>query len=158
MLEMLAAIALVALLAALATPSFRQLHGRLALRAATHEVMAGLALARGTALATGSAVTICPTADEIHCGFAASGWMIFINAPGGTDARREPQEAILRRWRLPPRVQVTGSRGYVTYLPELRAATTATLIFGHAGLPGAAASIIVSQTGRPRLSSGRPST
>lgn len=157
-LELLLSMVALAVLATLAIPAFGQLAGRLALRAAAHDVMAGLALARGTALATGARVTACPTTDEYHCSFLADHWMIFVNAPGGSDSRREPAEAVLRRWALPPRVRVSGTRGYVTYLPELRAASTATLEFRHAGLPGMAASVIVSQTGRPRLSPpGRPS-
>lgn len=83
--------------------------------------------------------------------------MVFVNTPAGIDSRREADEAVLRVWSLPPKIGMTGTRGYVTYLPELRAATTATLDLRHAGLPREVTSIIISQTGRPRVSRVRPS-
>ncbi len=110
-------------------------------------------------LASGEAVTLCLTADMTHCDLAGREWMLFRNQEGGSLAQREAGETVLRRWPLPRGVQVGGTRGYAWYLPQPRAAATLTLDFCHPAAPAARRSVIVSQTGRPRVTSpGLPSS
>jgi type IV fimbrial biogenesis protein FimT len=158
LLELLCVLSIGAVLAALAVPSWRRPLADAAVRTAASQALSGLALARRTALATGRTVTLCLTADLARCDLSGREWMLFSNEDGGSLGRRETGETLLRRWPLPRDVLVTGSRAYAWYLPQPRAAATLTFSFCHPGLPAARLSVIVSQTGRPRVSSdGLPS-
>lgn len=158
LVEMLVVVAITAVLAALAAPAWSHLQARTAVMGAAQQVMAGLALARRTALATGRSVTLCPTTDLHQCSFAGREWMVFINEPGGSLSRREAGETVLRRWPLPARVRTGGTRDHVWYLPQTRAAATTTFEFCHPGRAALRSQVVVSQTGRPRLSSADPSS
>ncbi|MEO8309484.1 MAG: GspH/FimT family pseudopilin [Pseudomonadota bacterium] len=154
LLEMLCVLSIVAVLAGLAVPSWRRPLAAAAVRAAASQALSGLALARRTALATGRTVTLCPTADLTRCDLSGREWMLFSNEDGGSLGRRDAGEALLRHWPLPRDVLVSGTRAYAWYLPQPRAAATLTLTFCHPAAPATRRSVIVSQTGRPRVISG----
>jgi type IV fimbrial biogenesis protein FimT len=154
LLEMLTVLSILAVLAGLAIPSWRRPLAAASIRAAANQALSGLALARRTALASGRTVTLCLTPDLIRCDLSGHDWMLFANEEGGAPGRRDTGEALLRRWPLPRNVQVSGTRSYAWYLPQPRAAATLTLTFCHPSAPASRRSVIVSQTGRPRLSSG----
>lgn len=151
LIELLIGLAVAGILLGLSGPALQQQRAATAVRTASGQVMAALHLARRTALASGQSVTVCPSLDAARCGLAGSEWLMFANLPGGSEARREEREPILRRWHLPSGVQVAGSRGYAAFQPRPGAAATVTFEFRHARSPQAARSIVVSQTGRPRL-------
>ena len=148
--ELLVAMVITALLLTLAAPGLARQRGAAALRSASNETMAALQLARRVALARGQSVTVCPSADGSNCGFAGTEWLLFANAPGGMDSRREATDELLQRWSLPRGVVVTGSRGYAAFQPRPGAAVTVTFQFCHRAAAVALA-IVVSQTGRPRI-------
>ena len=150
--ELLVALAIGALLLALAAPGFTRQRGTTALRAASNETLAALQLARRLALARGQSVTVCPSADGVVCSLAGTEWLLFANAPGGSDSRREPADELLRRWTLPGGVRVSGTRGYAAFQPRAGSAVTVTFEFCHHAAPAAALAIVVSQSGRPRVS------
>jgi type IV fimbrial biogenesis protein FimT len=152
LIELLVTIALAAILGALAIPDLRRAVADAAVTSAANQTLAALQLARRTALATGTTVTLCPTSDEHVCDMRGRSWMMFANGATGVESRREAAEPVLRRWPLPRGVMVTGTRGYAAYLPQPRAAATLTFTFCHGGHPALRRSIVVSQTGRPRLS------
>jgi type IV fimbrial biogenesis protein FimT len=154
LLELLCVLAIAAVLAGLAMPSWRQPLAAAAVRAAAGQALSGLALARRTALATGHTVTLCLTADFNRCDLTGREWMLFSNGDGGSLARRESGEALLRRWPLPRDIRVNGTRDHAWYLPQPRSAATVTFNFCHPGAPAIRRSVIISQTGRPRVSSG----
>jgi type IV fimbrial biogenesis protein FimT len=148
--ELLVAVAITALLLALAAPGFARQRGAAALRGASNQTLAALQLARRIALARGQSVTVCPSADGVACGFAGDEWLLFVNAPGGTDARREGADELLQRWSLPAGVVVSGTRGYAAFQPRPGAAVTVTFEFCHRAVRSTTA-IVVSQSGRPRI-------
>lgn len=154
--ELLVALAIAALLLALAAPGFGRQRASAALRTASSQTMAALHLARRLALARGQSVTVCPSADGRTCGFPGPEWMLFANAAGGTDARREEDEPILRQWSTPAGVRVSGTRGYAAFQPRPGAAATVTFEFRHALVPVGVRSVVVSQTGRPRTEARPP--
>jgi type IV fimbrial biogenesis protein FimT len=150
--ELLVALAIMAVLLALAVPGFTRQRAEAALRSATGQTMAALHLARRLALARGQSITVCPSADGQRCGFDGGEWLLFANDPAsGSEARRDPDDELLRRWQLPAGVILSGTRGYAAFQPRPGAATTVTFEFRHAGAPEAVRSVVVSQTGRPRL-------
>jgi type IV fimbrial biogenesis protein FimT len=149
--ELLVALAIAAVLLALAVPGFGQQRADAALRSAARQTLAAVHLARRLALARGESVTVCPAADGMRCGFGGTQWLLFANQPAGVDSRREEGELILRKWQLPARVVVSGSRGYAAFQPRPGAAATVTFEFTHPGRPAASIRLIISQTGRPRI-------
>lgn len=153
--ELLAALAISAILLALVVPALSAQRASSAVQAAASQTLAVLHLARRMALAQGQSVTACPSTDGSTCGFGGHEWLLFANLPAGSDSRREAGEQVLRRWVLPRRVVVDGSRGYAAFQPRPGAAATVTFRFCHQAWPRFQRSVVVSQTGRPRLE--RPS-
>jgi type IV fimbrial biogenesis protein FimT len=151
LVEMLVVVGITVMLLAMASPGFGRIRASAALRTATSQTMAALHLARRMALAQGRSVTVCPTLDGLRCDFRGRQWVLFANQPGGIDSRREQDEPVLRRWMLPPGIRTSGSRGYATFRERPGAAATVTFEFRHRGAPGVVRSVVVSQTGRPRL-------
>jgi type IV fimbrial biogenesis protein FimT len=151
LVELLVALAICALLLALAAPGFGRRRAATAVRTASSQTMAALHLARRMALARGQSVTACPSADGERCAFGGAHWLLFANDPGGADNRLEAADQLLRRWSLPPGVSVSGTRGYAAFQPRAGAAATVTFEFTHRLAPELSRQIVVSQTGRPRL-------
>ena len=155
--EVLAVLAILAILAALAVPSLRGPLATAAVHGAANEALAGLALARRTALSTARTTVLCLTRDTWHCDSSGHEWMLFSKQANGTLDRRDAGEQLLRRWPLPRGVQISSTRTYAGYLPQTRAASTVTFTFCHPAALPATRSVIISQTGRPRISYlGRP--
>lgn len=149
--ELVVALGISAVLLGLATPAFRRQLAEAAVDSAASQMLSGLALARRTALTTGRTATFCLTGNGSTCALDGTDWMLFTNRPEGVDSRREPDEPFLWQEPLPRGVRVSGTRGYATYLARPRAASTLTFTFCHEALPQRRRSVVVSQTGRPRL-------
>ncbi len=149
--ELLVALAIGALVLALAVPGFARHRGTVALRTASNQTLAALQLARRLALARGQSVTVCPSPDGATCSFGGDTWLLFANAPAGTDGRRDATDELLQSWQLPAGVGVTGTRGYAAFHARPGAAATVTFQFCHRAVPAAGLAIVVSQTGRPRI-------
>ena len=151
--ELALALALVAVLAGIATPSFGRLRADAGLQRAAYALLGALHEARSAAITRGQPVVLCQTAGSPQClaGAApASGWAVFVDGPGGASGRLDAGDELLHVVELPAELRLTGSRRALTYWPVARAGTTATLVLCHAR--GGALAVIVSQTGRPRLS------
>ncbi|MEO6185443.1 MAG: GspH/FimT family protein [Steroidobacteraceae bacterium] len=156
--ELVAVLAIAAALAAIAVPSFHHQLAEAGLRTSVQQTQAALHLARQLALGTGSSITVCPSADQQRCSLGAPQWMLFRNGPTGRADRRDGGEPLLRVWQLPARIVVSGSRSYASFLPQIRAAATVTFDFCHAAAPALFRSVVVSQTGRVRVSRQASST
>ena len=149
--ELLLTISLLAVLMGLALPSLRDLQARTALATASNQLLLSLNLARSVAITRGQQTTLClsdagdrclPTAGSVAVGYA-------IQTEG-------PQQSQLRRERLPPGLRLTATRSQVTYYPWPRAGTTVTFTLCDAGARVPARQVIVSQTGRARVTSTAP--
>jgi len=158
LVELLAALAISAVLAALGWPLLTRQRAVAAVTAATNRTLAALQVARQRALSTGHAVTVCPSPDGRRCGFGGMQWMVFENRPGGLDATLDADDRVLQHWELPAGIQSSGTRGYAIYQPATRSATTLTFRFCHRAYPDVERSVIVSQTGRPRVSRPTPAS
>jgi type IV fimbrial biogenesis protein FimT len=151
--ELLATLAVAGVLMCLAVPGFAGLTRSMGLSSAANELLSALHMARASAVLRGSPVAVCLTADDQTClttpDSAAVGWLVFV--PDGSAAVSRPAAIgqVLTRFRLPERLTVSASRPTVTFWPVTRAAATST--FDLCDLGGAGRSIVVSQTGRPRV-------
>lgn len=158
-IELLITLALAGVLATLAVPGFAALTRSVGLSSAANELLSALHTARSAAVLRGLPVAVCLTADDQTClarpDSAASGWLVFV--PEGSAAVSRPAVVgeVLARFQLPDRLTVSASRPTVTFWPVTRAAATST--FDLCDLEGAGRSIVVSQTGRPRVATGATS-
>jgi len=153
LLELALVLALVALLAGIAAPGFGRLRAEAALQRSAYALLGALHDARNTAISRGQPVVLCQTTAPRQClasAAAATGWAVFIDRPGGVSGRLDSGDELLHVVDLPPELRLSGSRRALTYWPVVRAGTTATLVLCHAR--GGGLAVIVSQTGRPRLS------
>jgi len=151
--ELAMVLALVAALATLATPSLGRLRAQAVLRREANALLGALHHARSVAITQGLPVVLCQTAERARCldsAAPASGWAVFVDAPGGSSGRLDAGDRLLESVELPTELRLSGSRRALIYWPAARAGTTATLVLCHAR--GAALAVIVSQTGRPRVS------
>lgn len=153
--ELLIALAVVGVLMSMAVPGFAALTRSVGLSSAANELLTALHLARSSAVLRGLPVAVCLTADDRTCvaaaDGAASGWLVFLPAGSSSAVSRPPVIVgeVLTRFHLPDRLTVSASRPTVTFWPVTRAGATST--FDLCDLAGAGRSIVVSQTGRPRV-------
>jgi type IV fimbrial biogenesis protein FimT len=90
----------------------------------------------------------------------SEGWIVFANRDRDAPPRVDAGESILAVHPASDRVALRANRNAVTFWPFALAGTTVSFVFCDERGAGAARAIIVSQTGRPRVStqdaSGRP--
>lgn len=85
LVELLVTIAMVAILAAIAIPSFTHTIQRDGVSSASNRLMADLDYARSEAATRGTYVSVCPSTDGTSCSGSAaweSGWIVYTYAPG----------------------------------------------------------------------------
>ena len=144
--ELCVGLALVAVLATLAVPSFRNSLRTAAVRAATYELMGGLQQARGLAIVESRPGVLCLADAGGNCrtvGDPAPAWRVFIDDEGG--ARTVTTRS------LPAGVTVRGSRARIRFSARALAASAATLTICDAQGVAAPRAIVVSQNARARL-------
>lgn len=160
LLELLVALAVAAILATLAVPSFGSLRRAAALATTTNELLAALHFARSSAVRRGVPVTLCLSSDGHACLASAQGlaggWLVFEQPEAKVSDDASPPESILRSFRLPESLFLQGTRPAVTFWPFTRAGTTSTFALCDPHAEGRGRAIIVSQTGRPRVSTEKP--
>lgn len=152
LVELLAVLGLVAVLAALATPSFRELAANLRRDERMRELRHTLQVARAEALARGVPVVVCPgfAACSARSGWTR-GWLAYAETqPPRT--MRTPEEPVLARRGPGDQVEIRANRDALEFLPTAVAATTATFEFCDWRGARAARALVVSRTGRVRTS------
>jgi type IV fimbrial biogenesis protein FimT len=122
--ELLTAMAIIAILAAIAVPTLRQFSANTRTAAANNSLVSALALARSEAVRRSTPVTICASTDSASCVAAggptnwSTGWIAFkdVNANGAFDAG---SDQLLQAWSAPgPNVNVSSTQNLLTYNPR----------------------------------------
>jgi type IV fimbrial biogenesis protein FimT len=152
--ELLCAVGLLALLTAVGMPSFRDARANAATLSAANALIAAAHLARSQALLLGQATVLCLSNDGERCvesRGAARGWIAFVDRRRSRIVQRDAAEPLLARSDLRGGVTLRGTRAAITYWPTPEAGTTATITVCPNAPNTAARALIVSQTGRPRL-------
>ncbi len=125
LIELMATVALVALLATLGAPSFHELALRMRVDAAMQRLTVQMALTRNTAIVRRTTAALCPANGAGRCrgdGDWSSGWLLYLDG----DGNRQPDSAsdILREEPLPLhpslRIFTSSSRPQLRYLPDGR--------------------------------------
>lgn len=154
LIEMMIALAVLAIVASLSLPAFSGLHERNRITAAANELVAHINLARQHAVMRGALAVVCPSTDARNCSGAnrwGDGWIVFDD----TDRNGQPDSAqdVLRIGPgVPGLVIDSAGRTAIRYQPDGSAGGSNLTIklcdpTGHAD-PRA---VIVSNPGRPRV-------
>jgi type IV fimbrial biogenesis protein FimT len=154
-IELLAVVAVAAILATIAVPSFSQLRRGASIGASANQMLWALHYARSSAILRSLPTVLCLSPDGARCvtaaGAAATGWIVFHDRDRSSPPQLSAADEVLHRLSLPQNVTVSGTRAAVTYWPTTRAGTTSTFKLCDVRGDPQGRSVIVSQTGRPRV-------
>jgi type IV fimbrial biogenesis protein FimT len=116
-------------------------------------------LARSEAFKRARPVVLCKTADARVCGGDEigyeAGWMVFVNEDDVLPPERSENEPLLTLW-VPRSLTIRANRTLFEFRPFRRRSTNGTITFCDQRGSGAARAVIVSYTGRPRVSARGP--
>lgn len=163
--ELLVAISIAAVLLALAVPAFDSITTSSRLTSASNDLLASLYLARSEAIKRNGRAVVCKSAQGASCattGYWDQGWIVFADADN--DAQRDSGETLLLSMAaLDASLSMRGNSNvanYVSYGPlgasqltsgAFQAGTITVCRVSAVG--GEAREIIISATGRPRITS-----
>ncbi|HWJ04765.1 MAG TPA: GspH/FimT family pseudopilin [Steroidobacteraceae bacterium] len=154
--EIVIALALCACLATWAVPSYQRWQLESAQRSAVEQLVRAIHLARGEAMKRNAVVSLCPSRNGHWCAPTGSawqdGWIAFLNLDRDNPAVRDVGEPLLQAYASWPGGSVESNRDTLSLRAFAQNAVTATLTFCDARGATAARAVIVSQTGRPRVS------
>jgi len=155
LLELLVALGIVAILLGLGTPSLRALVQDSRRTQTVNSLVHSFHLARTSAIRNGHEVAVCPRGRGDRCSENpagwAQGWLVFVNSDGDQPAFRDPDEPLLLSREPAPDVNISSNRRAFHYRPFNRRSTNGTLIYCDDRGDDAARAVIVSYTGRPRV-------
>ena len=113
-------------------------------------------LARSEAIKRNGVVSLCPSTDGTLCASPGTpwqaGWIVFVNADRDSPAARDEDEELLRFYAAWDQGAVSANRPTLSFRSFGQVGTTATFTFCDRRGVAAARAVIISQTGRPRVS------
>ena len=150
-MEMLVVIAVAAVLAAFAWPSFASLLAEHRRIVAVNALVATLQHARHAAATRARAVTVCAAhRDPGRCGDDWSrGWLAFLEPDGWRTGQPVPAANVVHRGGARTAVRVDANRGRFRFRPHGRA-TNGTFVLCSADPEAGARLVVISPTGRVR--------
>ncbi len=156
LIEMMITMAVLAILAAVAIPSFATIQQNTARRTAMNNFWHAIFLARSESLKRNAVIAICKSKNGITCDNNLSdwsaGWIVFDNLDHDEPAQRDSQEPLLQVYSAWQTGHITSNRPTFSFRPTTQGAVNGTIVF--CDIDGKSAqAIIISHTGRPRQSS-----
>ncbi|THF62776.1 GspH/FimT family pseudopilin [Pseudothauera rhizosphaerae] len=162
LIELLVALAVLAVIAAIGVPSWQGLMRDTRLTSTSNEIFTALFHARSEAIRRGRRATLCTSADGEWCATGVdwhAGWMLFED--GNDNGRRDAGETIVAvSGARSGRLRITGNdpvRNYVSYVPTgMTRTTSGALQMGRFTIchGGRGRQIVISASGRPRVVAG----
>lgn len=155
LVELVIVVALVAMLAAVAVPSYRALVQNNRATAQANELVTSLNLARSEAIKRGLPAAACASVDQSTCSGAtnwASGWIVFTDGTG-VAGTRDAADVVLQAWQAQQgNPTITGSASSIRYLASGSAALPTNFAVSLPDCTGdRGRAISVSAAGRPRI-------
>lgn len=157
LIELLVTLSIIAILAAIAIPSFNGTMDRGKQSAALNGLLSELHLARSEAIKRSRQTVICPSSNGYSCGAANTwntGWILFVD--DNRDNSRDTDEELLRiSERLDAGLTIKSSGNlteYIRYRSNGMAIETGELTLCDPRGNDAAQAIIINSTGRPQVS------
>ena len=156
LIELLIGLAVVATTLAWGVPSVGNLLRNAARTREVNQFIQAVYVARSEAIKRNGVVSLCPSRDGATCSpnsLWATGWLIFANLDRDSPAARDSGEELLRVYEPWDAGHITSNRSTLSFRPFGQMGVTATVTFCDDRGSGAARAVIISQTGRPRVSS-----
>lgn len=164
LVELMAAVAILAVLLSLGAPSLGEALARYRMRIAVHDLASAMSLARTEAMGRGVSVTVCPLAASPvgSCGENyARGWQVFSNLDRDGELDAAADEPIRVFSPLPKGYAVTNRQGTrvvtdrITWYPDGSARKNLTLLVCAPGRVGADShAVVLNLVGRARVARG----
>ena len=162
--ELLCSLAVAGVALALAAPEFRGFVLDSRRSADVDAFVAAVQLARSESAKRARPVVLCKTSDRTRCAGPGirydAGWMVFVDEDDARPARRSPAEPLLLAHAPRMTGRIESNRAVYEFRPYRRRSTNGTVTFCDERGAVAARAVIVSYTGRPRVSrraaDGRP--
>ncbi|MFA0924824.1 GspH/FimT family protein [Xanthomonas fragariae] len=154
LIEILVTAALLALLTAIAWPSFAELRQTNHVRAIMFELTSALAIARSASITRGAPVAVCPSSSTLDCITGSNwtdGWLVYSD----TDGNRRPDKSndvistSSQRTSSELKIHTTAGRAQVRY-GSLGRVLGSNLTFHICSRGDLRGQVIVSASGRPR--------
>ena len=156
LLEVLFAIAIIAVLTGSSVPAFRELRRNAARTREVNQFVQAVHLARGEALKRNGVVSLCPSRDGLWCAADGTpwntGWILFANQDRDSPAARDADEDLLHVYSAWREGRIVANRATLSFRAFGQSGVTATFAFCDDRGSAAARAVIISQTGRPRVS------
>ena len=137
-------------------PTFREVQRNAARTREVNQFIQAVYLARSEAIKRNGVVSLCPSLDGDRCAPTGTawqtGWIVFVNADRDSPAVRDDPEELLRVYAPWPDGAVKANRATLSFRPFGQMGVTATFTFCDDRGSKSARAVIVSQTGRPRVS------
>jgi type IV fimbrial biogenesis protein FimT len=154
--ELVFTLAIVAGLLGWGIPTFQETTRNAARTREVNQFIQAVYLARSEAIKRNGVVSLCPSLDGDRCAATGTawhrGWIIFVNADRDSPAVRDADEELLRVYAPWIRGAVRANRTTLSFRPFGQTGVTATFTFCDDRGTRAARAVIISQTGRPRVS------
>jgi type IV fimbrial biogenesis protein FimT len=152
LVEQVMVVAILAVLAGIASPSLAGFVRRARVQSAQMDFLEALGYARGQAVLRRTRVLFCPTLDQVHCREESrwdGGWLVGIDS----DRDNQPDATPLRVGAAHAQLRILSSeaRRHVTFLPDGSASgSNLTLLFCNRDHAGETLGVVVSNSGRAR--------
>ena len=160
LLELLFTLVVATIVALLGIPAFGWLILDSRLTADVNAFVTSIQLARSESAKLNLAVVVCKTADDRVCGGSDvrydDGWMVFVDEDGDEVPALDASERILFSYRPAIEGAIRSNRARYVFRPYYRRSTNGTVVFCDRRGAEAARAVVVSYTGRPRVSDTGP--
>ena len=154
--ELIFTMAIVVGLLGWAIPGFRDFQRNAERTREVNQFIHAIYFARSEAIKRNGVVSLCPSVDGSACGPAGTpwqqGWIVFVNLDRDSPAVRDSGEPLLHAYAPWASGQVNANRATLSFRSFGQMGVTATFTFCDARGSPAARAVIISQTGRPRVS------
>src|SRR5580765_3858290 len=154
LIEMLVALAIVGVVAGWALPGFRELALNAARAQQVNAFLQAIYLARSEAIKRNAVVSLCPSPDGEVCASGNDwhgGWIVFANLDRDSPAVRDAGEVLLRAYPSWTDGRIDANRTTLSFRAFGQSGVTATVTFCDVRGSRSARAVIISQTGRPRV-------
>jgi type IV fimbrial biogenesis protein FimT len=156
LIELLTTVAVLGIVSTLAAPSFTNLRLNSARTAAVNGFFHSLFLARSEAIKRGTVVSLCKSRDGQRCTNSAAPWsegyVVFVNTDRDEPAQIDAGEEVLQIMEPWPTGRITSNRQAFSFRPYTQGVVNGTVVFCDLRGGEHARAIIISHTGRPRIS------
>lgn len=152
LLELLTALAVLAILLGWGVPSFFEIINNNRVTTQTNELVSALNYARSEAVKRGDPVSVCSSADGASCAAStdwSTGWIVFTDSTGVLGTLNPPTDELLQVWPATDGLALNAGGDFVRYVATGMSTTATAFTLHKSGCAGQKArNISIATTGR----------